>query len=115
MEYGNLYRTTSHLYDVGINLVYVLRMLTLQYNTCKCLAFASQGVWQIVYNGFVRMCEIKLLTHPDVYARRMAKSTLQVRMQIELPEVFENMSKWYTDARIKRSKDRLGGSSSSSS
>lgn len=43
---------------------------------CKTIALATQSVLQQVYDGFVRINEIKLLTSADAYTRELAKSTL---------------------------------------
>jgi hypothetical protein len=55
------------------------------------------------------MEEIKLLTSADVYTRELAKSALTHRkVALDLPDELAKIPLQAAEARLKRTKDRLG-------
>lgn len=64
---------------------------------------------QQVFDNFVRLNEIKLLTSADAYTRELAKSALQNKhVPMDLPEALAKIPQQAAEARLKRTKERLG-------
>ena len=53
-----------------------MHSLSISHAVCRNIALSVQGILQVVYDGYVRMSEIQLLTSPDIYTRELAKSAL---------------------------------------